>query len=380
MWVRRSSRRPPPHAGARGPPGHIRPHRRAGFQRRSPAAAAFRLAVGRRGVRKTGHPSSRSGDVKLLTLILNYRSTDLAIDCLRSLEAEVTGTPGFQVALIDNATGGDAVERLDAAIRENGWGGWVHLTASDRNLGFTGGNNRLIRDAVASADPPEYFLLLNADTVVEPRALGALVEFMDAHPRAGIAGSTLLSPEGAVQASPFRFGGVVSELDRGMRLGLVSRLLEPWAVVMPTPTGRMRGGLGLRREHDRTSHDARRDGPPRRGALHLLRRRGPLPARAAGRMGDVVRPGEPRLPPRGRLERDLGARGEAAARLLVRGAPAVPAEELRSRVRSAGGRGVPRWLRELARAPDACSGSRTRILRTCSRMRSATACSARGSR
>ena len=173
--------------------------------------------------------------MKLLTLILNYRSTDLAIDCLRSLEAEVTGTPGFQVALIDNATGGDAVERLDAAIREHGWGGWVHLTASDRNLGFTGGNNRLIRDAVASADPPEYFLLLNADTVVEPRALGALVEFMDAHPRAGIAGSTLLSPEGAVQASPFRFGGVVSELDRGMRLGLVSRLLEPWAVVMPTP-------------------------------------------------------------------------------------------------------------------------------------------------
>lgn len=173
--------------------------------------------------------------MKLLTLILNYRSTDLAIECLRSLEAEVTSSAGFGVALIENATGGDAVERLEGAIRDHGWGRWVTLTASDRNLGFTGGNNRLIRDALASADPPEYFLLLNADTVVHPGALTELVEHMDAHPRAGIAGSLLLSPAGEVQASPFRFGGVATELDRGLRLGVVSRLLSRRAVVMPTP-------------------------------------------------------------------------------------------------------------------------------------------------
>ena len=65
--------------------------------------------------------------------------------------------------------------------------------------------------------------------------LGTLVEFMDAHPRAGIAGSQLLSPEGVVQASPFRFQGIATELDRGLRLGVVSRLLSPWGVVPPTP-------------------------------------------------------------------------------------------------------------------------------------------------
>ena len=76
-------------------------------------------------------------------------------------------------------------------------------------------------------------LLLNADTVVKEHALDALVEFMDNHPKAGIAGSMLLSPDGEIQASPFRFPGIATELDRGLRLGIVSKLLSPWAVVLP---------------------------------------------------------------------------------------------------------------------------------------------------
>jgi GT2 family glycosyltransferase len=77
-------------------------------------------------------------------------------------------------------------------------------------------------------DPPEYILLLNADTIVKEHALSALVKFMDGQPKAGIAGSMLLSPDGVIQASPFRFPGIASELDRGLRLGIVSRLLAPW--------------------------------------------------------------------------------------------------------------------------------------------------------
>ena len=174
--------------------------------------------------------------MKLLTLILNFRTADLTIDCLRSLQPEVTSTPGFRVAVIENGSGDASVPRLTRAIAEHGWEAWISFCVSETNLGFTGGNNRLIREALASSDLPEYFLLLNSDTTAEPRALGALVDFMDRHPRAGIAGSTLLSPAGEVQASPFRFGGIASELARGMRLGLLSRLLAPWAVVMPTPT------------------------------------------------------------------------------------------------------------------------------------------------
>ncbi len=173
--------------------------------------------------------------MKLLVVILNYRVTDLTIDCLRSLAGRIDGVPQARVAVLENGTGGDAAERLRKAIDANGWGSWVDFSAVHPNRGFTGGNNILIRAALASTDPPEYVLLLNADTIVQDRALEALVDFMDGHPRAGIAGSKLVSPDGEVQGSPFRFMGIASELDRGLKLGPVSRLLSPWAVVPPKP-------------------------------------------------------------------------------------------------------------------------------------------------
>lgn len=173
--------------------------------------------------------------MKLLVIILNYRVTDLTIECLQSLAGRIDRVAGARVAICENGTGGDALERLRRAIDGNGWGSWADLTAVHPNRGFTGGNNTVIRPALASPDPPDYLLLLNADTVVQDGALEALVEFMDRHPRAGIAGSALLSPEGEVQASPFRFQGIATELDRGLRLGVVSRLLSAWGVVPPTP-------------------------------------------------------------------------------------------------------------------------------------------------
>ncbi len=174
--------------------------------------------------------------MKLLVVIVSYRVTDLTIGCLRSLAGEIGRVPGARVAVCENGTGGDAEERLRRAIAENGWGAWASLTAIYPNRGFTGGNNAVIRPALASDDPPEYVLLLNADTTVLEHALDALVAFLDAHPRAGIAGSLLLSPEREVQASPFRFPGIASELDRGLRLGIVSRLLSRWGTRPPTPT------------------------------------------------------------------------------------------------------------------------------------------------
>jgi len=174
--------------------------------------------------------------MKLLVVILNYRVTDLTIDCLKSLIPEVVRLPGVRVAVCENGTGGDAEQRLREAIASNGWSPWVDLTAISPNRGFTGGNNLIIRKCLASPDPPDYFLLLNADTLVQPGALAALVTFMDERPQVGIAGSRLEAPDGAVQASPFRFQGIASEFDRGLRLGAVSRLLARWTTCMPTPS------------------------------------------------------------------------------------------------------------------------------------------------
>jgi N-acetylglucosaminyl-diphospho-decaprenol L-rhamnosyltransferase len=174
--------------------------------------------------------------MKLFIVVLCYRVPDLTTACLRSLSKEIERVPGTKVGICENGTGGDAADHLRRAIEENGWGLWTDLTVVYPNRGFTGGNNLMIREALASTDPPEYVLLLNADTIVQEHALDRLVEFMDSHPKAGIAGSQLLSMEGVIQASPFRFPGIMSELDRGLRLGIVSKLLSRWATTTPTPT------------------------------------------------------------------------------------------------------------------------------------------------
>ncbi|QEH34182.1 N-acetylglucosaminyl-diphospho-decaprenol L-rhamnosyltransferase [Aquisphaera giovannonii] len=174
--------------------------------------------------------------MKLYVVILCYRVPELTIDCLRSLAPEIGRVPGMKVGVCENGTGPEAAEMIRRAIEENGWGPWCELTAISPNRGFCGGNNILIREALEWADPPEYVYLLNADTIVQPRALEILVDFMDHHPRAGIAGGRFLSPEGEVQCSPFRFHSIASELDRGLRLGPVSRLLARSAVVPPPPS------------------------------------------------------------------------------------------------------------------------------------------------
>ena len=121
--------------------------------------------------------------MRLLVIIANYKVAHLTIDCLRSLAEEIGNVPGTHVAVCENGTGDDSAQRIQRAIDENGWNAWCTLTAVNPNLGFTGGNNIILRPALQSADQPQYVLLLNADTIVHQNALRRLLEFMDEHPR-----------------------------------------------------------------------------------------------------------------------------------------------------------------------------------------------------
>ncbi|QXE92340.1 glycosyltransferase family 2 protein [Geomonas subterranea] len=64
------------------------------------------------------------------------------------------------------------------------------LVECGANLGFAGGNNVGLRYALARGC--DWVWLLNNDTVVEPQALGNLVDRLAGTPGAGICGSTLL--------------------------------------------------------------------------------------------------------------------------------------------------------------------------------------------
>ena len=90
--------------------------------------------------------------MKLLVVIVNYRVAHLAIDCLHSVAEEIGSVPGTHVAVCENGTGDDSAQRIQQAIDDNGWASWCTLTKLDINLGFTGGNNAILRPAMQSAD------------------------------------------------------------------------------------------------------------------------------------------------------------------------------------------------------------------------------------
>lgn len=165
-------------------------------------------------------------------VIVNYRTAGLVVDCLRSLAAEHGQPFDLAVTVVDNASPDDSVAVLREAVDSHGWS-WASILPLDRNGGFAFGNNAALRPLLADGDDP-FVLLLNPDTVVRPGFLGPMVARMQADSRAGIVGSRLEDPDGTPQRSAFRFPSVLGELEEGLRLGIVSRLLARYTVAPPT--------------------------------------------------------------------------------------------------------------------------------------------------
>ncbi|MFO0954446.1 MAG: glycosyltransferase family 2 protein [Isosphaeraceae bacterium] len=175
-------------------------------------------------------------DPSVLVVVVNYRSAGLAVDCLRSLEAEVAARPGTRVVVTDNASGDGSADALDAAVRQNGWGGWAEVRPLDTNGGFAFGNNAAIRPALASENPPDFVWLLNPDTVVRTGALSALLGVFEQHPDAGLVGSRLEHLDGTPQRSWFGFPSVLGEFESSVRLRVVSRALAARVLTDDPPT------------------------------------------------------------------------------------------------------------------------------------------------
>jgi GT2 family glycosyltransferase len=174
-----------------------------------------------------GNAGSRRPSVLVITV--SYKTARLVEKSLAALARErTTSRCDIRAYVIDNASG-DA-PHLREAIERNGWGDFVHLHASEKNGGFSFGNNRGFEHAYATGEPPDYFLMLNPDACVEPDAIDELVMFLEAHPRAAVAGSSLRYEDGTPWPYAFRFPTLMSELNTALSIGVVSKLLEPWIV------------------------------------------------------------------------------------------------------------------------------------------------------
>lgn len=168
--------------------------------------------------------------MKLLVVIVNYRTARLTVECLHSMANELPSVGSARVVVVDNASGDRSCEYISKAIHDNAWREWVSLRALEHNGGFAAGNNAAIREALDAAYSPDYVLLLNPDTVVKPGALDTLLRFMEGHQEVGLAGAGLEDGEGNLVCSAFRFPGALGELEAGLRMGAASRLLKRWAV------------------------------------------------------------------------------------------------------------------------------------------------------
>lgn len=125
----------------------------------------------------------------LSIVIINWNTRDLLAQCLRSVYRTTSGLD-FEIIVVDNASSDGSIAMVKEQFPH------VHVIANAENMGFVRANNQAL-----ACCQGRYVLLLNSDTQVLPGSLYKTVQFMDAHPRAGMVGVRLLNPDGTFQAS-----------------------------------------------------------------------------------------------------------------------------------------------------------------------------------
>jgi N-acetylglucosaminyl-diphospho-decaprenol L-rhamnosyltransferase len=151
--------------------------------------------------------------VDLSIIIVNWNTRELLAQCLQSVESTIQNAR-FEVFVVDNASSDGSVTMVRARFPS------THVLVNPQNIGFVRANNQAIDRCKG-----RYVLLLNSDTKILPGALDEMVRFMDAHPRAAIAGARLLNPDDTFQASHSPFPTLWREFL--MLSGLGRRLVSP---------------------------------------------------------------------------------------------------------------------------------------------------------
>lgn len=152
--------------------------------------------------------------------IINFRTADLTLHCVRSVLADMAGIDGH-VVVVDNLSEDGSAEAIAAWIAEQPAPPPVSLVRSATNSGFSGGHNQ----GIAGADA-DFYLVLNSDAELRPGFLRHVLDAARADSGAGFVAPRIEYDDGRVQDSCFRFPGPLSELIRSARFGPVTRLLK----------------------------------------------------------------------------------------------------------------------------------------------------------
>jgi len=164
-------------------------------------------------------------------VIVNYRTSDLLRECLQSIY-ESRGDFSYQVCVVDNCSQDGSCAMVGEEFPQ------VRLIESEINGGYAYANNLGLRalgfvqtsDEKLSELTPRYALLLNPDTLLLPSVLQEMLNFMEAHPEAGVAGPRLVLADGSLdlacrrsfpspEVSFYRMVGLSKLFPRSRRFG-----------------------------------------------------------------------------------------------------------------------------------------------------------------
>ncbi|HET9443408.1 MAG TPA: glycosyltransferase family 2 protein, partial [Acidimicrobiales bacterium] len=140
-------------------------------------------------------------------VVVNYNARAHLLACLRSLRAEGVD----DVVVADNGS----LDGSEAAVRAAD--GRVRWLPTGGNLGYGTAANR---GAERTDRDTPYLLCMNPDATVEPGAVKALVDVLDARPEVGVVGPRIEEVDGSLYPSARRFPSLADSVGHAF-LGMV---------------------------------------------------------------------------------------------------------------------------------------------------------------
>jgi len=123
--------------------------------------------------------------MELAIIILNWNAAADTTRCVRTVASWEVLRPTIWV--VDNHSTDGSAETISRECPD------VHLIRNPANLGFSGGNNRGIAQALSAGDAP--ILLLNNDAFIEEQDIIRLVDTLQADERLGLIGPLIFDAD-----------------------------------------------------------------------------------------------------------------------------------------------------------------------------------------
>ena len=135
--------------------------------------------------------------MELSYCVVNTNGREHLLACLDAIERTHPAGVEHEVIVLDNSSDDGSAAAVRAARPH------ARLIALDRRTGKAENDSTLLREARG-----RLCLLLNEDSELQEGATAALIEALDADPRAAVAGAQLLTSEGVATASAWRLPGL----------------------------------------------------------------------------------------------------------------------------------------------------------------------------